>query len=48
MYKVKIQELEEIKKHLLSVGMVLKPIDKKIIKKNEKLIKLLENEYYID
>lgn len=48
MYKVRTQHLEEIKKHLLSVSKILKPTDKKVINKNEKLIKLLKDEYYID
>lgn len=48
MYKVRTQDLEAIKKHLVSVGRALKSTDKKIIKKNEKLIKLLENGYYIN
>jgi len=47
MYKVKIKELEDIKKHLVSVGKVLKPADKKLIKQNEKLIKMIQDEYYI-
>lgn len=53
MYKVRTQHLESLKKQLQANNKHLakhtpSPITKKLIKANEKQIKLLEDEYYIN